>query len=162
MKKINLGQTISILANIGVIAGIVFLGIELRQNNQLLHAEAIGTVLETRLGRQELLLNNPHLIAIVEKNEQGEALTQEEHRIVQTMHNRGMIGWQKDYFLFQQGILSEEYLQANIPVMKNAFSDRGRSYGHMNHWQSWREVAAPGYREFIEQCIISDCETIPR
>ncbi len=33
MKKLDLGQTITILANVGVIAGIVFLGYELRQNN---------------------------------------------------------------------------------------------------------------------------------
>ena len=32
MKKIDLGQTLNTLANVGVIAGIVFLGVELRQN----------------------------------------------------------------------------------------------------------------------------------
>ena len=40
MKKPNPGQMIQIVANIGVIAGIVFLGFELRQNNQFLGAEA--------------------------------------------------------------------------------------------------------------------------
>ena len=34
MKKIDLGQSIQIIANIGVIAGIVFLGLEIRQMNQ--------------------------------------------------------------------------------------------------------------------------------
>lgn len=33
MKKFDLGQTLTILANIGVIAGIVFLGIEIRDSN---------------------------------------------------------------------------------------------------------------------------------
>ena len=36
MKKIDLGQTLSILANLGVIAGIVFLAIEVRQNQESL------------------------------------------------------------------------------------------------------------------------------
>ena len=40
MKKLDLGQTISIVANLGVIAGIVFLGIELQQNNALMESEA--------------------------------------------------------------------------------------------------------------------------
>jgi hypothetical protein len=40
MKKIDLGQVIQMLANIGVIAGIVFLAMELRQNNQLLIEQA--------------------------------------------------------------------------------------------------------------------------
>jgi hypothetical protein len=34
MKKIDLGQTITVLANVGVIAGIAFLAFELRQNTQ--------------------------------------------------------------------------------------------------------------------------------
>ena len=38
--KIDLGQAIAILANIGVIAGIVFLAAELQQNNELMEAEA--------------------------------------------------------------------------------------------------------------------------
>ena len=38
-KKLDLGQTITILANLGVIAGIVLLAIEMRQNNELLAAQ---------------------------------------------------------------------------------------------------------------------------
>ncbi len=38
MKKLDLGQSVGILANIGVIAGIVFLAVELRQNNELVVA----------------------------------------------------------------------------------------------------------------------------
>jgi hypothetical protein len=40
MTKVDVGQTIQILANVGVIAGIVFLGFELRQNNALLQEQA--------------------------------------------------------------------------------------------------------------------------
>ncbi len=43
MKKIELGQTVSILANAGIIAGIVFLALELRQNNELIRTEARNT-----------------------------------------------------------------------------------------------------------------------
>ena len=39
MRKINNGQTVSILANIGVIAGILFLVVELAQNNEFLGAQ---------------------------------------------------------------------------------------------------------------------------
>jgi hypothetical protein len=40
MQKIDLGQMIQILANIGVIAGIVFLAIELRQNSEQLELQS--------------------------------------------------------------------------------------------------------------------------
>ncbi len=38
MKKIDLGQAIGILANVGVIAGIVLLGMGLRQNDEVVVA----------------------------------------------------------------------------------------------------------------------------
>ena len=40
MKKIDLGQTIQTVANLGVIAGIVFLAFELRQNNEQLEMQS--------------------------------------------------------------------------------------------------------------------------
>jgi hypothetical protein len=40
MQKIDLGQVITVLANIGVIAGIAFLALELRQANQIAIASA--------------------------------------------------------------------------------------------------------------------------
>jgi hypothetical protein len=40
MKKIEFSQTITLLANIGVIGGILLLAYELRQNNELMTAEA--------------------------------------------------------------------------------------------------------------------------
>ena len=42
MKKLDFAQTASLLANLGVIAGIIFLGFELGQNNDLLAAQVIN------------------------------------------------------------------------------------------------------------------------
>ena len=50
MKKIDLGQTIQIVASLGVIGGILLLVYELRQNNELLLAEAGQRALENRAG----------------------------------------------------------------------------------------------------------------
>ena len=56
MKKIDIGQTITILANVGVIAGIVFLAFELRQNNSLLAAQASFSRLSIATERRARLL----------------------------------------------------------------------------------------------------------
>ena len=40
MTKINLGEVVTIIANIGVIAGLVFLAYEIRQNTAQMRAEA--------------------------------------------------------------------------------------------------------------------------
>ena len=64
MKRLDLGQSIGILANIGVIAGIVFLGVELRQNNQLLTSQARTTRMEIRKEATNRYLENPDLVQL--------------------------------------------------------------------------------------------------
>ena len=67
MKKIDLGLTISILANVGVIAGIVFLALELQQNNSLLAAQARREQLDARTAAGSVELNNPDVARVTYK-----------------------------------------------------------------------------------------------
>ena len=53
MKNLDVGQTITILANVGVIAGIILLAVEIDQNNQ-----ALGT--QARLERESVLRDARH------------------------------------------------------------------------------------------------------
>ena len=44
MKKIDLGQIITILANVGVVIGLVFLTLEIRQNNAQMRAQGAYSI----------------------------------------------------------------------------------------------------------------------
>ena len=68
MNKPNLGQTINTLANVGVIAGIVFLAIELRQNNELLGVQIRATTMESRVRSAEMLGQNPEIVTLLGKD----------------------------------------------------------------------------------------------
>jgi hypothetical protein len=50
LKKIDRAQAIGVLANLGVIAGIVFLALQIRQGNELLQSEASIAYVEMRSG----------------------------------------------------------------------------------------------------------------
>ncbi len=56
MKNIDLGQTLNTLANVGVIAGIIFLAYELNQNNEFLELEAKATRVHITLDGWERML----------------------------------------------------------------------------------------------------------
>ena len=65
MKKTNFGQIVTILANIGVLAGIVFVAYEIRQSNRI----ALGTT-SYELNRNwmdlnEIYITNPDVIDLV-------------------------------------------------------------------------------------------------
>ena len=108
MKKIDLGQTISILANFGVIAGIVFLAVEIGQNQRALDEQNMLTSLSGRdsafsmMGSfRRLRMENPELDRVwrdgvadqIENGEdmgQFELLCEERIFIASTLHNRFM------------------------------------------------------------------------
>ncbi len=88
MKKIDLGQTITILANVGVIAGIVFLGVELRQNNELMAADARFNLLSARTESFTIQAVESELAAILIKDRNREPLTEVEDLRIQAYWTR--------------------------------------------------------------------------
>ena len=74
-KKLNIGQIIDILANIGVLLGIVFLGLELQQNNELLSAEARFSRIDRGLERYSEVFSNPELASALGKLRAKEVIT---------------------------------------------------------------------------------------
>lgn len=80
MKNFEPGQLAGLIANLGVILGLLFLAYELNQNNELMEAEA-------RLNRTILAIDawrataeNPGLTELREKEKRGEALSSAETR----------------------------------------------------------------------------------
>ena len=78
MKKLDLGRTINTLANIGVIAGIIFLAVELNQNNELLELEARATYSEYRQNGWDRISSDPQLVDMFIKDRNGQTLTESE------------------------------------------------------------------------------------
>ena len=79
MKKIDLGQTITILANLGMIAGIVFLAVELRQNNSELASQTRTNLYQMRAQLQTDYINNVGGLAdIYVKVRHGDELSESE------------------------------------------------------------------------------------
>ena len=79
MKSLDLGQFVQTLANVGVIAGIVFLAFELRQNNELMEAEARFNRVTVSREAYNITSTNGELAEIIVKANNNESLTEVEH-----------------------------------------------------------------------------------
>ena len=148
MKKIDLTQAVSILANVGVIIGIVFLVIEISQTNDQLASQARNTIFELRAGLERDAINNVGNIAdVIAKSRRGEALTDvEQNRLLA----RRFQMLQTFQFMAQEdpagARLQARYMAAILrsdPEMINVYS---------------REVAANGYDpvfvEFMKMNVV--------
>ncbi len=91
MKKLDVGQLASILANLGVIAGILLLVVEIRQNNNLVAEEAQRACGESIREGYTQMADNGELAAIWAKEEKGEALTDVEEIRLGSWYIRGAI-----------------------------------------------------------------------
>ncbi|MDA0678733.1 MAG: hypothetical protein O3A13_01465 [Proteobacteria bacterium] len=87
MKAESLSHWIAIGANLGVIAGIVFLAFEIQQNNEMLEAQVRSQRTDNRLRPSELLANNPHLVQALHEGSAGKALTGEQMDSLNAFYN---------------------------------------------------------------------------
>ena len=78
MKKIDLSQAITILANMGVIAGIVFLGYELRQNNRFLELQERYTFMHNVTEFNEFTASNDEIAGLLIRSPDGSPLSEDE------------------------------------------------------------------------------------
>ena len=75
MKKISLGQTLGILANLGVIAGILLLTYELNQNRQMMQSQTRNAIADTLVHLVSLEATTPEPIETEVKLESGVPLS---------------------------------------------------------------------------------------
>ena len=111
MKNIDLGQTISILANLGVIAGIVFHGLELQQNNDLLTAQAAYNQFSIeRETRRPFIENTEGFAEMFAKLNDGQPITRVESVRLTNLIIDVIDSWRYQFREVRAGRLPEEFI----------------------------------------------------
>ena len=151
MKKIKLGQAISIIANVGVIGGIVLLAYELHQNNELLESQANVVLLQNRIAVTELLVTDDGLAAAVAKDRNDEVLSQIDLIKFDNLHCGTFSKWEWEHRQYQAGLIAS----ANLPV--NDWRGLFESYPSMGRlWsdEGFRMRFSPDFVEFVDKSVI--------
>ena len=108
MKKIDLGQTINTLANLGVIAGIIFLAVELRQNQQLTAAQTRNSIAQVSVNLIRGEAENPQLLEVIAKGMAGEELTPVEQQQFDLSWASYFPHWQNMHYQYERDLFDEE------------------------------------------------------
>jgi hypothetical protein len=106
MKKIDLAQAIGILANVGVVAGIVFLAVEIRQNNELMQSEASIAYVEMRRGGLRSQAQDNEFLGSILKAGAGEALSPLDSLKLDLWYYSIFVNWEWEYEQYQAGTLN--------------------------------------------------------
>jgi len=143
MKKIDIGQGVQILANLGVIAGIIFLGVEISQNNALMEAEARYNRLVTQTGSQTIIAENSQLAEILAKNLAGTDLSAAEQIQFNALYGRAIanIAW-----------AFGELPTSELPV--SAYRRVLNGPGVHSVWEDEKDSFDPEFVRFIEEQLL--------
>jgi hypothetical protein len=139
MKKIDLGQTLGILANLGVVAGIIFLDIELRQNNDQLAAQITINQHQIRIADIGRFAQDPNLTALVLKADKDEQLSELEREQLYWVYAGRFLNWELNYRL---GALRTENVGRIRAVLRQ---DRYTQ----EFWREFSPSLSPDFVEFI-------------
>jgi UDP-N-acetylglucosamine pyrophosphorylase len=150
MTKIDLGQTITILANLGVIIGIVLLAVELRQNNELLAAEARRTRAMHMEENYGMLATDSELSSIQYSITSGEELTDFEEFRATMFWLRTLTNLEWAYTE-----MPPEELETAKSRYRVYFSN---NYVLRNAWAQNQFRFSPSFVEWLEKNVVSTIE----
>ena len=145
MKKIDLGQIFGILANLGVIAGIVFLAVELGQNNELMAAEARFNRLSIATESMTILAENPDLAEFLLRANASEALAPHEQARLDYYLVRTFFNMQWTYNEVPESLYPIERWRA---VMNEPARQRS--------WEAHKAELSTAYVEFVDENVIEN------
>ena len=154
MKKINLGQTINTLANVGVLVGIVFLAIEVSQNqasleeaNRLNLVEARHATLESVISGGQVVAQDEELSRIELSGDRGDDLNELDEKRYRALCN-GRI--------WRIAAIFERWSALDVPARANAAVETLRaqiagSPGLKRCWEDLRDrVVLWDFRDFVD------------
>jgi len=148
MKKTGFGQTIGVLANIGVIAGIVFLGIEISQNTTSLEVGAYQDLIAQISEMSQLGIENPRIWMLANGTTFSE-LEPEDRQIAESLIVMIFRHGDMAFLQYERGIISEERLESAIGVLAVNLCVRN----FQDVWSTYRANFVEAYRDYIDSRI---------
>jgi len=146
MKSIDLGKSIQILANVGVIAGILFLAVEIRQNNELLATQARYERADVRRSANLRYIENPELIRVTVAAQNGAPLTEEDSYLLERAYRLTLDDYNFVYEEYRRGLLDERSLPGGGTFR--------RSPGMEALWNQQKESYDPEFAQWVEETLL--------
>ena len=152
MKKLDSGQIVTLLANVGVIAGIVFLALEIQQNNALLSAQARTSRVEIQTNFQGTVYENAELAEIITRASANDELTEAEELRLRWLGQRLLTSLQFVFGEYQQGMIDEDAISTaqwrmafheQIPRMEDT-------------WSVFRDGLNPEFVQWMDENIVNE------
>lgn len=148
MNSANFNDWLTLIANVAVVGGIVFLAIQIRQNNELLRSESRQTLVGNEVASLTANLENADVFAkLVSK----EDLSAEDQLRLSFMYSLDLRNREFEHFQYVNGLLDEEsWLSYRHVILINHSSGLGRTW-----WDEiGRSLVDPEFAKLIDELLV--------
>lgn len=157
MKKFDLEKFVALVANIGVIAGIVFLAIQIRQNTDALQAQTRSSITDNAVTYLGWVATNPQLADIRARvvNGGGESLSDAEKMQFGNFVVAEMRIWENTFYQHERGLFTEPEYLARRNTWISRLTEGPASAFYRDYWATRADRFSPTFRQEIDK-ILSD------
>ena len=159
MKRLDFGQTVSVVANLGVIAGIVFLGVELSQNNELMRAQSEYNYLQVRMGSRQGIIEDRDIAAFWASRRANEPLDEIDRLRLHTHIEATILVWQWEFGQLVDGNRPETRSDVaarwrSSVTQAGGFSGSGFVTNFPEVWTSFKFNLRNDFVDFVESEVL--------
>ena len=145
MKKLDLGQTLQLLGNLGIIVGILLLVYELNQNRHMIMAQTRNELAQEVTNILFELQNNAEMAEIAFRRSQGEELSEFES-VQYRLRVMAQLRYHENvHYQYRNGLYEEAEFSAQRDYWRNVVF---HNEGLVEIWCSVRSGFSP---EFVEE-----------
>jgi len=133
---------------IAVLLGLIFVGLELRQNQQMMRAQIRN---DLSVGLNDVILitaANEQLADVRRRFGDGEQLTRTEVNQLWSWENAIFRYWENVHYQYRNGLYDEVEFLAQREAWRKSML---RSRAHRYHWCDWGETYSPEFRADMDE-----------
>lgn len=149
-------ETAEVLGVIGVIATLIFVALEIRQNTSAVRSATVQAISEQSFDVNMRLAEEPDLLALMRKADNQEPLTDSERDRLFTLWNAILRLNQNRFQQFRLGVLDDATI---FEVGGRNSSYQGASFAE--YWEATKQNHSVEFQRFVEECVISECDAVP-
>jgi len=149
----NLSRWLSLLANIGVLLGIVFLVIEIDQNSLETKLQTETSFLSSFTDVELSTASNPELIEALLKSQKGAPLDEADQLRTLLFYRAVLRSYQNTYYQAQTGVLNQDIWRGEQAQMRQSF---GFDKGLASFWRANNSMYTEEFNDLVRAMLVSD------
>ncbi len=147
MDSDRLNRWMTLGANIGVLAGIIFLAFELQQNTVATQLEAASNFQDSFSEIELFIAGSPEFAELLRKGREGEEVSAADQLRLWIFYGNALRQWQFTHFQYLSGALDEDIWQGHrVRLTKIISEDRGL----FDNWQMTKLQFSPAFNEMVK------------